>query len=132
MPCEPEPPPPPVPPVVRTIQPIKRSAIAGMSVARVSDPAAPACAVPEKRTGKTWGYKVARVAFGPLATLAAIMTILVIYSLGSVDLANPPHGAPELAASLLTVLTHLLWRQALLSIFAGTASYMYLLQSGVL
>ena len=63
-------------------------------------------------------------------TPAAIMTILVIYSLGSVDLGAPPHGAPELIAALLTLAAHLLWRQALLSIFAGTAFYMYAVQSG--
>lgn len=64
-------------------------------------------------------------------TPPAIMTILVIYSLGSVDLTSPPHGAPELIASLLTLAAHLLWRQALVSIFAGTAFYMYALQSGL-
>jgi branched-subunit amino acid transport protein AzlD len=64
-------------------------------------------------------------------TPAAIMTILVIYSLGSVDLSEPPHGGPELIAALLTLSAHLLWRHALLSIFAGTAFYMYAVQSGV-
>ena len=64
-------------------------------------------------------------------TPPAIMTILVIYSFGSVEFASPPHGAPELLASLLTLIAHLLWRQALVSIFAGTAFYMYALQSGL-
>ena len=62
---------------------------------------------------------------------AAIMTILVIYSLGSVQLSEPPHGAPELIAALLTLSAHLLWRQALLSIFVGTAFYMYAVQSAL-
>jgi len=64
-------------------------------------------------------------------TPAAIMTILVIYSLGSVNLAVPPYGGPELIAALLTLSAHLLWRHALLSIFAGTAFYMYAVQSGL-
>jgi branched-subunit amino acid transport protein AzlD len=64
-------------------------------------------------------------------TPAAIMAILVIYSLGSVNLAVPPHGGPELIAALLTLSAHLLWRHALLSIFAGTAFYMYAVQSGL-
>ncbi|MCB1852446.1 MAG: AzlD domain-containing protein [Gammaproteobacteria bacterium] len=64
-------------------------------------------------------------------TPPAIMTILVIYSLGSVDFIEPPHGAAELIATLLTFAAHLLWRHALLSIAAGTAFYMYALQSGL-
>lgn len=62
-------------------------------------------------------------------TPAAIMTILVIYSLGSVDLSKSPHGAPEMIATFLTLSAHLLWRQALFSIFGGTAFYMYAVQS---
>ena len=64
-------------------------------------------------------------------TPAAIMTILVIYSLGSVNLSEPPHGGPELIAALLTLSAHLLWHHALLSIFAGTAFYMFAVQSGL-
>ena len=64
-------------------------------------------------------------------TPAAIMTILVIYSLGSVEISRPPYGAPELIAALLTLSAHLLWRQALLSISAGTAFYMVAVQSGL-
>lgn len=65
-------------------------------------------------------------------TPAAIMTILVIYTLGAVDFGAPPHGAPELIAACITLLAHLLWRHTLLSIFAGTACYMYAIQSGLL
>ncbi|MCB1828924.1 MAG: AzlD domain-containing protein [Chromatiaceae bacterium] len=64
-------------------------------------------------------------------TPPAIMTILVIYSLGSVEFSRYPYGGPELLAALLTLAVHLLWRQALLSIFAGTACYMYAVQSGL-
>jgi len=61
----------------------------------------------------------------------AVMTILVLYSLKGVDLSAAPHGAPELIAVAATILLHL-WRgNALLSIFAGTGLYMYLVQSGV-
>ncbi|MCP4282871.1 MAG: branched-chain amino acid transporter AzlD, partial [Gammaproteobacteria bacterium] len=44
---------------------------------------------------------------------------------------EPPHGAPELIAALLTLSAHLLWRNALLSLFAGTAFYMYAVQSSL-
>lgn len=64
-------------------------------------------------------------------TPAAIMTILVIYSLGSVEIGRPPYGGPELIAALLTLSVHLIWRHALLSIFAGTAFYMFAVQSGL-
>lgn len=59
---------------------------------------------------------------------AAIMTLLVLYSLKNVQLGAPPYGANELIALLLTTVLHL-WRgNALLSIFAGTGFYMAALQ----
>jgi len=64
-------------------------------------------------------------------TPPAIMTILVLYSLGSVQISQPPYGAPELIAALITLAVHLYWRHALLSIFAGTGFYMYAVQSGL-
>ena len=62
-------------------------------------------------------------------TPPAIMTILVIYSLGSVDFSQSPFGTPELIAVALTAGIHLWLRHALLSIFAGTAFYMIAVQS---
>lgn len=60
----------------------------------------------------------------------AIMTVLVLYSLKSVDLTQAPYGVNELLALLLTTLLHL-WRgNALLSIFAGTLFYMVAVQLG--
>ncbi|MCB1856646.1 MAG: AzlD domain-containing protein [Gammaproteobacteria bacterium] len=58
----------------------------------------------------------------------AIMTLLVLYSFGSVEFATSPFGLPELTAAMLTVGTHLLWRHALLSICVGTAFYMVAVQ----
>ncbi|WP_241085181.1 branched-chain amino acid transporter permease [Candidatus Vondammii sp. HM_W22] len=58
----------------------------------------------------------------------SIMTILVIYSLKSVDMMQPPFGANELLALSLTSLVRLLKGHALLSIFSGTAFYMVALQ----
>jgi len=58
----------------------------------------------------------------------AIMTLLVLYSLKGIDLAQAPHGFPELSAVALTALLHR-WRgNALLSIFGGTLWYMVLVQ----
>ncbi len=61
----------------------------------------------------------------------AIMTILVIYSLKSVDFLHTPFGANELLALGATVLLHLWRSNSLLSIFAGTAVYMLLVQTAL-
>lgn len=62
----------------------------------------------------------------------AVMTILVFYSLQGVDLSVPPFGVGTFMAVAITVGMHL-WRgHALLSIAAGTAAYMGILQSGLL
>ena len=62
----------------------------------------------------------------------AVMTILVLYSLKGVDFSQPPYGLEIVLAIAITVTVHL-WRgQALLSIFLGTAVYMFLVQGGVL
>lgn len=61
----------------------------------------------------------------------AIMTLLVLYSLQSLDFTQSPFGAHELLALLLTSGLHL-WRgNALLSIFAGTLFYMAAVQLGL-
>jgi len=61
----------------------------------------------------------------------AIMTVLVIYSLRSVDFLHAPFGANELLALTVTVLLHLWRAHSLLSIFAGTAVYMLLIQTAL-
>ena len=58
----------------------------------------------------------------------AIMGILVVYCLKSVSLVTAPHGLPELIACVAVVLLHLWKRNTLLSIIAGTAVYMVLVQ----
>jgi branched-subunit amino acid transport protein AzlD len=63
---------------------------------------------------------------------AAILAILVIYSLSDVQLVEPPHGLPQLLAGGATLLMHAWRRNALLSIITGTAIFMLLQQSGVL
>ncbi len=62
----------------------------------------------------------------------AVMALLLLYCLKDVSLAAPPHGLPEGLALLTVALLHLWRRNALLSIGAGTALYMVLVQSGVL
>lgn len=60
----------------------------------------------------------------------AMMTLLVLYCLKTIDLAHSPYGFNELSALLLTTVIHL-WRgYSLLSIFAGTFYYMASLQLG--
>ena len=58
----------------------------------------------------------------------AIMGMLVVYCLKNVSLIVAPHGLPELIACVLVVLLHLWKRNTLLSIIAGTAAYMFLIQ----
>lgn len=62
----------------------------------------------------------------------AVMTLLVLYSIKDVPFALPPHGLPHLLAIGLTAAVHLWWRNALLSIGAGTGLFMWLEQSGLL
>lgn len=65
----------------------------------------------------------------------AILVILVVYSLrelslfdADLNLQNMSNGWPLLAASLLVVVLHFWRRNALLSIFLGTGTYMLLIQ----
>ena len=59
---------------------------------------------------------------------AAIIGMLVIYCLKDINLLSAPFGAPELIAGLLVVGLHAWKRNILLSILAGTASYMLLIR----
>jgi branched-subunit amino acid transport protein AzlD len=66
------------------------------------------------------------------ATPPVILTLLVLYCLKGVVPTVPPYGLPEGLALALTVGLHLKWRNALLSIGAGTGLYMALVQSGII
>lgn len=59
---------------------------------------------------------------------AAVIGMLVIYSLKDVSLSQHSHGLPELIAIVIVTGLHLWKRQMLLSIAAGTISYMLLVQ----
>lgn len=58
----------------------------------------------------------------------AVFGMLVIYCVRNVDVAAGSRGLPELIAIAVTTGIHLWKRQMLLSIAAGTVSYMLLLQ----
>lgn len=58
----------------------------------------------------------------------AIMAALVVYCLKSVPFGTFSDGAKQLAAGAVVVLVHLLKRNTLLSIAAGTAAYMLLIR----
>ena len=58
----------------------------------------------------------------------AMMGLLVVYCLRNVDIAAAPHGLPELIALAVVTALHLWKRNVLLSIGAGTAVYMVLVQ----
>ena len=59
---------------------------------------------------------------------AAMMGLLVVYSLRNTDLFTGSHGLPEAIAVAVTAGLHLWRRSTLLSILAGTAVYMLLVQ----
>ena len=58
----------------------------------------------------------------------AIMAALVVYCLKSVPFGTFADGAKQLAAGAVVVAVHLLRRNTLLSIAAGTAAYMILIR----
>lgn len=59
----------------------------------------------------------------------AIMAILVVYCMKSVNFLSANHGLPEVIASLIVVVLHLWKRNTLLSIGVGTVCYMILIQA---
>lgn len=65
-------------------------------------------------------------------TPPVILTLLMLYCLKGVSISMPPHGLPEALALFVTIGLHLLFRNALISIGAGTATYMVLVQTGIL
>ena len=58
----------------------------------------------------------------------AVMAMLTVYCLRGVNLLTAPHGVPEGLACLAVVILHVWKRSTLLSITAGTALYMFLVQ----
>ncbi|MGI6182752.1 MAG: branched-chain amino acid transporter permease [Candidatus Fimadaptatus sp.] len=58
----------------------------------------------------------------------AIMAMLVVYCLKDVNFMAASYGLPELIACALVIALHLWRRNALISIFGGTAAYMLLIQ----
>ncbi len=60
----------------------------------------------------------------------AALGLLVVYCFKDVSILAAPHGLPELVALAVTAALHLWKRNMLLSIAAGTASYMLLVNFG--
>lgn len=58
----------------------------------------------------------------------AVIGMLVVYCFKSISVAVYPFGIPELIAVAAVVLLHVWKRSTLLSVFAGTALYMVLIQ----
>ena len=58
----------------------------------------------------------------------AIISLLVVYSLKSVNLKQAPFGLPEAAGVLTAILLHQWKRNTLLSVFGATACYMILIR----
>ncbi len=58
----------------------------------------------------------------------ACMGLLVVYALKNVNLSAAPYGLPELLSVCVVLLLHKWKHNTLLSLFAGTAVYMLLVQ----
>lgn len=58
----------------------------------------------------------------------SIIGMLIIYCIKDMSLIKAPHGAPELISIGVTAVLHILKRNTLLSIIAGTICYMLLIQ----
>ena len=58
----------------------------------------------------------------------AIMGMLVVYCLKDVQITAAPHGIPELLGCMIVAVLHIWKRNTLLSIAAGTVSYMLMVQ----
>ncbi len=58
----------------------------------------------------------------------ATMGLLVVYCLKGVSVFSAPYGIPEFLACAVVVILHVWKRNSLLSIGAGTAFYMFLVQ----
>ncbi|WP_405380714.1 branched-chain amino acid transporter permease [Phascolarctobacterium sp.] len=59
---------------------------------------------------------------------AAVMGMVVVYSLKDTPVAGSSHGLPELMAVTCTILLQVYTRNMLLTIASGTILYMYLVQ----
>lgn len=59
---------------------------------------------------------------------AVIMTILVVFTLKDVSFIDAPYGLKEIGAIAFTGMLHLVFKNYLVSIFAGTIFYMFLVQ----
>jgi len=59
---------------------------------------------------------------------AIIMTILIVYSVKDVEFSLFPYGLKELGAIVFTAILHISFKNYLVSIFAGTIFYMFLVQ----
>lgn len=57
-----------------------------------------------------------------------IMTILIFYTLSSIDFKNELYGLKEFLAIGVTAFLHIRFNNYLVSIFIGTIFYMYLVQ----
>lgn len=68
------------------------------------------------------------IAYLGKALPAAVFGLLVVYCLKNVNLLAGSHGLPEAIAIAVVLLLHLWKKQMLLSISAGTAVYMLLVQ----
>ena len=59
---------------------------------------------------------------------AAVFGLLIVYALKNVNILQGSHGIPELIAIVITAAAHLWKKQMLISIAAGTISYMLMVQ----
>lgn len=59
---------------------------------------------------------------------SAIIAVLIVYCLKSINITSAPFGLPEIISSLVVAALHLWRKNTLLSIAAGTVCYMILIR----
>ncbi|UKI56177.1 MAG: AzlD domain-containing protein [Treponema succinifaciens] len=64
-------------------------------------------------------------------TPSLIMAVLVVYCFKDTSFLSSPFGIPHLAASVATVVIHLLFKNSMVSIFSGTIIFMVFVQNYV-
>lgn len=59
----------------------------------------------------------------------SVMAMLTVYCLRSINILSGSHGLPEGIACIAVIILHIWKRNTLLSITAGTALYMFMIQA---
>ncbi len=85
------------------------------------------------RVGPAWLFPADKPTPKVLVYLSKVMPIavigmLIVYCFRETEISTYPHAAPEIIAALMTIVSYLIKRSTIISIFLGTVVYMILVQ----